>query len=145
MARVDPIGYIVTDMKAHAADVLALLPAPARIQGNEKRTDSPCVVVGAQVDAPAISGRRGGARDLSVAFRCYAPKTATGDIEARAIALAVGDYFDQRGPRVSSGGVGIWISLEANTSAVLRDPVSDEPYVIVFVGFKTASHAVAGH
>ena len=145
MARVDPVGFVITDMKANAAGVLALLPAASRIQGNEKRTASPCVVVGVQVDRPSFNAYRAGVRDLTLAFRCYVPKSPTGDIEARTLGLAVADYLDQRGPRVSAGGVGIYISLEANTSGVLPDPISDEPFVLVTVGFKTAARVVAGH
>jgi hypothetical protein len=142
-SRVDAIGYVITDMKTNAAAVLALLPNAKRIQGNEKRTVSPCVVVGVGVDRPSISAYRGHVRDLTLNFRCYAPKSPTGDIEARSLALAVGDYLDLRGPRVSAGGVGIYISLESNTSGVIIDPDSGEPMVLVVVGFKTAAYPVA--
>lgn len=143
MARVDPVGFVIIDMKANAAAVLALLPDAKRIQGNEKRTPSPCVVVGVASDRPSPSAPRARVRDLILHFRCFAPKSPTGDIEARALGLAVGDYLDLRGPRVSAGGVGIYRSLEANTSGVIIDPESGEPMVIVTVGFKTAAYPVA--
>src|ERR1019366_4344130 len=143
MARVDPIGFVITDLKANAATVLALLPNAKPIQGNDKRTPSPCVVVGVGVDRPSISAPRGHVRDLTLNFRCFAPKSPTGDIEARALALAVGDYLDLRGPRVSTGGVGIYKSLESNTSGVIIDPESKEPMVLLTVGFKTAAYPVA--
>jgi hypothetical protein len=143
MARVDSIGFVITDMKANATAVLALLPNAKRIQGNEKRTPSPCVVVGVSVDRPSISAPRGHVRDLTLNFRCFAPKSPTGDIEARALGLAVGDYLDLRGPRVSAGGAGIYKSLESNTSGVIIDPESGEPMVLVTVGFKTAAYPVA--
>ena len=143
MARGDPLGFVITDLKANAAAVLALLPNAKRIQGNEKSTPSPCVVVGVGVDRPSISAPRGHVRDLTLNFRCFAPKSPTGDIEARALALAVGDYLDLRGPRVSAGGVGIYKSLESNTSGVIIDPESGDPMVLVVVGFKTAAYPVA--
>jgi hypothetical protein len=134
MARVDPIGFLITDMRANASSVVALLPSVDNIQGNDLRTAPPAVVVGTLGDRPSMSGPRGPVRDLIAAFRCYAPKSPTGDILARQLGLAVGEYLHQRGPRVSASGVGIYISVEQNTTEPIPDPITGNPMVLVTVG-----------
>jgi hypothetical protein len=143
MARVDPIGFVILDMRANAPDVVALLPDANRIQGNELRTAAPAVLVGVLGDRPSISAPRSPVRDMVLAFRCYAPKSPTGDIAARALGLAVGEYLHQRGPRVSASGVGIYISIEQNTTEPIPDPITGDPMVLVTVGFKTSSVALS--
>lgn len=139
--RVDPLGALIIDMRTNAVAVVAMLPDSKRILGNEKRVPSPCVVVASQLDAPSLTGPRTGVRDLSLAFRCYAPKSPTGDILAKQLASAVADYLHQRGPRKSASGVVFYISRETNTGPVLRDPDTDEPVCTVLVTAKSFAYA----
>ena len=138
MPRVDPVGFIILDIRANAPDLVALLTDADRIQGNELRSPTPAVVVGVLGDAPSVSAPRGPVRDMIIAFRCYAPKSPTGDILARQIGLAVGDYLHQRRARVSAGGVGIYLSVEQSTTQPIPDPITGDPMVLVLVGFKTS-------
>ena len=128
MTHVEPIGPLVTELRSASA-VTALVAS--RIWGQEKRDISPCVVVRQLDYRPAISAPRSGVRDLQVALMCYGTKDPTGDILALQVAGAVGEWIDQRGPRRSATGVAFYRSSEQTTGPVLRDPDTDEPFVIV--------------
>lgn len=141
MTQVDPIGALVTELQG-VASLTAIIGA-GKVMGQEQRVPAPCVVVVQLDDRPSISGPRTGTRSVQVAVRCVAPKGPTGDILALQIARTVREWFHERGPRKSALGVAFYLTTEQNTGAVLRDPDTDEPYVLVMVNIAAAASAVA--
>ena len=141
MTRVDQLGFVILELRSAAA-VTALVPALS-INGGEQRKASPSIVVSYLDSRPSATAPRTPSRTLLISFKCIVAKAATADILCVQIANAVAEFLHYRGPRVSSSGVAIWLSTEQNTGAVQRDPVTDDPFVVVIASLKAAASAVA--
>lgn len=145
MSLVDPTGRLITLTRDGAA-VAALTP---RVGGTDRRKGwtPPYVLVVPLAGAPGLltgEGRRAGVVGWRHAFRCYGPKgkaedaeVGAGDRQAEALALAVAASLDQAGPLTypapgnPSERAGIYKVLVEGIGPVLRDPTTQEPYVVV--------------
>jgi len=127
---IDPLGYILTTVRADAT-VAALT---TRIRGGEPAPGDalgpghylPFVVL---VNLGHVRERRLPVQEVRIAARCYGV-THQG---AAALAGAVSDSIHAKGPRVSTGDVGIWTSFDDGGGGGLLDPDTNQPYEVVVI------------
>lgn len=151
----DPTGTLIVETRL-AQDVLDALAAmnggdsnPKRITGNRDDMLPPPGIIIEKMPENHLpfgpgSGRIG-VKTVTYAIKCSAKRGRTGDIEATHLANVVAHFLHLRGPRtraVAGGKVGIFISRVMNTTQVLEDPVSKDPYVVVNASVEAAAQAV---
>jgi hypothetical protein len=137
---IDPLGFILTTIRDDAT-VAALT---TRIRGGEPAAGDalgpghylPFVVL---VNLGHVRERRLPVQEVRIAARCYGV-THQG---AAALAGAVSDSIHAKGPRTSSGGVGIWTSFDDGGGGGLLDPDTNQPYEVVVILVNAATSPIA--
>lgn len=132
---VDPTGRLIT----YARDGTAVAAITPRVRGGDeaKGDAAPNVVVVPLPMTPWLGSpatRRTGVAAWRHAWRCVGPTSAGGDRQAVALGLAIVERLDEVRSLTFpvSGGTGvIYQVLVEQQSGVLRDPDTNEPYVVV--------------
>jgi hypothetical protein len=136
MSLVDVTGYILTTIRDDAT-VAALT---TRIRGGEPAKGDALgpgsyqrfvvlVRLGAQRE------KRLPVQEVRIAARCYGLTYQ----DAAALAGAVSDAIHARGPRISTGGVGIWTSFDDGGEGAGKDPDTDQPMETVVISVNAAT------
>ena len=127
---IDPLGFILTTIRDDAT-VAALT---TRIRGGEPAAGDALgpghflrfVVL---VNIGRIREKRLPVQEVRIAARCYGLTHQ----DAAALAGAVSDAIHAKGPRVSTGDVGIWTSFDDGGGGGLLDPDTNQPYEVVVI------------
>jgi hypothetical protein len=149
---IDPTGRIISELRADAT-VAAL--TNDRIRGGAPMAGDALgpgqyqrfvvvVRLGRSRGAPGggANRRRFPMQEVRLAARCYG---AGGEPmrDAAALAGAVSDALHAKGPRISAGGVGIWLSLDDGSEGDAKDPTTDQPYETVLISVHAADRVIA--
>lgn len=149
----DPMGRLIVELRADSA-VAAIVGAnpttsPARVRSPDPKEATD----GYDGDAHGPGGYRAfvlvrelaTTRDYRVPIQrprvsvlCYG-RTAQ---EAAQLAKAASDTFHYRGPRVAGNGLGVYVSYDAGSDGVERDPDTGQPYASVIVDLLATTQAV---
>lgn len=144
---IDPIGRIVTEIRDDAA-VLAL--TDGRVRGGSPTAKNKSYEGDAQgagkykrfvvvVSLGRSRQKRIGLQEVRAAARCY----GLDEQDAAALAGTVSDAVHARGPRISSGGVGIFNSFDDGGEGAEKDPDTAQPYETVVVAVYAADRPIA--
>jgi hypothetical protein len=138
---IDPTGFILTIIRDDPA-VAALVAG--RVRGGEPSKGD--ALGPGHFQRFVVLSRLGGLREkrlpvqeVRIAARCYG-LTAQ---DAAALAGAVSDAIHAIGPRVSSGGVGIWVSFDDGDGGADRDPDTTQPLEHLIISVAASTEAIA--
>lgn len=150
----DPIGKLLIEIRQDAAvaaiaganptsatpRVRAVKPAPAT-NSYDGDAHGPgeyrAFVVVTNLGGPRF--KRVPVQQPRLVARCYGRDS----VEADALARAVSDSIHYIGPRVHSGGLGIYSSFDSNGGEQDEDPDTQQPLTIVFIDLLATTQAVA--
>jgi hypothetical protein len=121
---IDPLGYLLTSIR----DDTGVATITTRIRGGEP---APGDALGPGAWQPfVVLVRLGYAREkrlpmqeVRIAARCYGATYQ----QAAALAGAVSDALHALGPRISTAGVGIWLSFDDGGGGADADPDTGQP------------------
>ena len=136
MTLVDPTGYILTTIR----DDATVATLTTRIRGGEPAKDDALgpgsyqrfvvlVRLGTQRE------KRLPVQEVRYVARCYGLTYQ----DAAALAGAVSDAIHARGPRISTGGVGIWTSFDDGGEGAGKDPDTSQPMETVVISVNAAT------
>lgn len=124
---IDPLGRVLTQIRDYPA-VAALTD---RIRGGEP---APGDAIGPPYQRFVVLVRLGAQRqkrlpmqEVRLAARCYGAG-ANPTRDAAIVASAVSDAVHAKGPSISAGGIGIWVSFDDGGDGAGQDPVTNQPY-----------------
>ena len=119
MTLVDPLGYVLTTLR----DDASVAAISTRIRGGEP---APGDALGPGSYLPfVVITRLGGLREKRLPMQEVRLNVAAYGVTAQgaaALAGACSDAIHAIGPRISTGGVGIWVSFDDGDAGATRDP-----------------------
>lgn len=136
---IDPLGYLLTTVR----DDAGVAAITTRIRGGEPAAGDalgpgsylPFVVL---VRLGSQREKRLPMQEVRVLARCYAATYQA----AAALAGAVSDALHAAGPRISTGGVGVWLSFDDGGEGASADPDTGQPHEDVIFSVIATTQAV---
>jgi hypothetical protein len=134
---IDPFGFVLTSIR----DDVGVAALTTRIRGGEPAGgDDPDVAI--PFRRFVVLTRLGRQRqkrlpmqEVRISARCY----GTTYQDASRLADAVSDAMHAKGPRISGGGVGVWVSFEDGGDGSTKDPDTAQPYESVVISVVAAT------